>query len=85
MERTEAELIHKFLEYEHNLEAMQAMSDILVYMGMYEAPQILRAALEQKQDKEQQVASDFLAYQQFLRDRKASEFITFKEYLRQYR
>lgn len=62
MDRTAEDIIEKYLEYKHNPEAMQAMTDILVFMGIPEAiefQEAAEAAIEAEKQELQQLRKEY--------------------------
>lgn len=65
IERTGEDIINKYLEYKDNPEAMDAMTDILVFMGIYEAVDFHEAAIkviEADQQQLKQYRKDYARY-----------------------
>lgn len=65
IERTAEDIVAKYLEYKENPLAMDAMTDILVFMGVYEAVDFHEAALQQieaDQEREKEYRKEYAQY-----------------------
>lgn len=80
MNRSADDIINKFLEYKDDTGAMEAMADLMVFMGVPEGSDFLKEALERKeqlQQEERQIKRDYARY---LKAAGARNYISFGKY-----
>ena len=80
MDRTADDIINKMLEYKDKPEAMEAMAEMLLFMGIAEAGDFLKVALERKDQQASDEKGLKAEYYDYIRNpRNYCSFPKFKE------
>jgi hypothetical protein len=83
MTRTFEQIVEKMLEYKDKADAMEAMADLLLYMGIAEGGEMLAEALKRKEAGEMDEKQLRYAYSSYLQRVGSAGYISFAKFKEQ--